>query len=506
VKALLVHGALDLATPGPDYRTGYGLIQISESIDRLRDSCCLESSLGHGESRAFLVEVPPGSPRFQATVAWDDPPASPAAALALVNDLDLVAFGPGGVRYPWTLEPADPAAPAAQDGPDRRNNIEQVRVADPAPGTWTVEVHGFDVPEGPQDFSLVAEPRLVATAIELPEGAPALVPPGVATSVPVRITAAGEDLVAGSALVHVRVGNGAFTAAPLADQGGGVYLAALPAPACGEEVEYWLSAAGTISGEVRNPGAAPAVTHAASVGAWVHAFDDDFESDHGWTVANGSGLTAGAWERGVPVACQRGDPPSDADGTGACFLTGNGPGADCDGDVDGGSTTLTSPTLDASAPGTVLSYRRWYSNSTGNAPLADVLAVEVSGDGGATWQALETVGPAGPECGGGWVHREHAVPGALATPAFRVRFTASDQGAGSIVEAAVDGVRLRRVTCAAPPCPWDLDGDAAVGIADMLALLKQWGTSPPGPPDFDGGGTVDVGDFLTLLARWGPCP
>lgn len=506
IKALLVHGAEDLGNPGPDYQTGYGLIQIRDSIDRMRAPGFMESGLGHGESRAFLVSVPPGSTRFQATLAWDDPPALPASLTALVNDLDLIAFGPDGAHFPWVLDPANPMAPAAQSGPDRLNNLEQVRVANPVPGLWAVEVHGFDVPHGPQDFSIIVEPQLVATTISLPDGPVALVPPGIATSFAVRVTSAGEEIVKGSVQLHVRVNGGPFVAFGQLDLGNGLHQATLPGVACGDVIDYYLSASGSISGPVLNPLSAPAVTHGASVGAWTDDFADDFEIGNGWAIVNGAGLASGAWERGVPVACQRGDPPADADGSGACFLTGNSAAVDCDSDIDGGMTTLTSPLMDASAAGALISYSRWYSNSLGNAPLSDVLIVEVSGDGGSTWTAIETVGPGGPETGGGWVHREFPVAGSLATDQFRIRFSASDLGAGSIVEAAVDDVRVRYPDCAPSPCPWDLDGDAAVGIADFLGLLKQWGTSPPGPPDFDGEGTVNVGDFLTLLSRWGPCP
>ncbi len=55
-------------------------------------------------------------------------------------------------------------------------------------------------------------------------------------------------------------------------------------------------------------------------------------------------------------------------------------------------------------------------------------------------------------------------------------------------------------------CRSDLDGDGAVGITDLLALLVSWGTDPAGPPDFDGNGTVAITDLLVLLASWGPCP
>ncbi len=56
------------------------------------------------------------------------------------------------------------------------------------------------------------------------------------------------------------------------------------------------------------------------------------------------------------------------------------------------------------------------------------------------------------------------------------------------------------------PCPWDLDGSGAVGVADFVAVLAAWGTSPKGSPDFDGDGVVGILDFLKLLEHWGQCP
>ncbi|MHC4416115.1 MAG: FG-GAP repeat domain-containing protein [Planctomycetota bacterium] len=54
-------------------------------------------------------------------------------------------------------------------------------------------------------------------------------------------------------------------------------------------------------------------------------------------------------------------------------------------------------------------------------------------------------------------------------------------------------------------CPWDCQAtpDGVVGIADLLALLAQWGG--PGSCAFDGG-PVGINDLLELLANWGQCP
>ena len=51
---------------------------------------------------------------------------------------------------------------------------------------------------------------------------------------------------------------------------------------------------------------------------------------------------------------------------------------------------------------------------------------------------------------------------------------------------------------------YDLDGDCAVGVGDVLALFAAWGKNPGHPADFDGDGVVGVGDLLQLFANWGP--
>ncbi|MCH7475075.1 MAG: FG-GAP repeat protein, partial [Gemmatimonadetes bacterium] len=59
---------------------------------------------------------------------------------------------------------------------------------------------------------------------------------------------------------------------------------------------------------------------------------------------------------------------------------------------------------------------------------------------------------------------------------------------------------------AACDCPWDLDGDCAVGVKDLLFLLGNWGPCEGCPADFDDDGFVGVTDLLALLGNWGLCP
>jgi 6-phosphogluconolactonase (cycloisomerase 2 family) len=62
---------------------------------------------------------------------------------------------------------------------------------------------------------------------------------------------------------------------------------------------------------------------------------------------------------------------------------------------------------------------------------------------------------------------------------------------------------------ASEPCVGDLNGDGAVDVLDLLALLDTWGKCPRGkecPADLNGDGAVDVLDLLMLLDAWGKCP
>jgi hypothetical protein len=304
--------------------------------------------------------------------------------------------------------------------------------------------------------------------------------------------------------LHYDIGAG-FVAIPMQVVSPNVYDAVFPVVDCGLSIEYYFSAESTTAEVVTEPLFAPTF-HFDGLAAVTTTigFADNFEGDLGWTVENLPGLTDGQWERGVPSNSARGDPPTDADGSGQCFVTDNQNG---NSDVEGESTILTSPIMDASGAMPVISYWRWFSNSHGPNPFADVLVVEVSDDGGQTWVELETVGPDGSEVNGLWFYVEFHVGDFVAqTDQFRIRFIASDVGAQTIVEAGVDAVQLTNIGCVNGP-PADLNGDGLVDVSDFLILLAQWGPcDAPCPPycvgDIDQDCTVGVNDFLLMLAGW----
>ncbi|MBN2128880.1 MAG: S8 family serine peptidase, partial [Sedimentisphaerales bacterium] len=171
LKGLLIHTALDLGNPGPDYAHGYGLIDARRAIDLVRadtiDEVIVEDMiLDQGQRHLYTIELPPDEKELKITLVWDDYPADPLAAHALVNDLDLVVTGPDGRRhYPWTLDPYLPEGPAVRMQADRTNNVEQVVIENPRKGTWQITVWGATVPQRDQTYSLLTSRAGLASTL-----------------------------------------------------------------------------------------------------------------------------------------------------------------------------------------------------------------------------------------------------------------------------------------------------------------------------------------------------
>ncbi len=168
-------------------------------------------------------------------------------------------------------------------------------------------------------------------------------------------------------------------------------------------------------------------------------FTDDFETDKGWTIDSTYWWMNGIWERGIPVNDSRGDPPTDYDGSGHCYVTEN----ERDEDVDYASTYLISPTLDMSHYDDVFcSYAVWYTNDYGNSPNNDIFEVYISNNGGSSWVSASTIGPDTP-LPYRWIEYSLNLSDFITlTDSVKICFEASDLGSGSVVEAAVDAVNI----------------------------------------------------------------
>ena len=161
------------------------------------------------------------------TLAWTDPPASPLAATALVNNLDLEVQTPDGAR----LLRGNNDELAAQQVADAVNNVEKIAVRLPAATVdwatgarlappYSVVVRGAHVPLGPQRFSLAvtaAGARLAPDSACAPPLAPGAYSPAQ-TVPPAAAPAAGT-----AAAIGLREAAGIW-AASLAVLAGILYL------------------------------------------------------------------------------------------------------------------------------------------------------------------------------------------------------------------------------------------------------------------------------------------
>jgi hypothetical protein len=129
-----------------------------------------------GGTRTYTLDVEPGQP-LDVTLAWTDSPAlPPAGSPALINNLDLTVTGPGGTYVGNNMNSrtnpgvADAETVAGAALPDVRNLTERVRIANPAPGNYTITVNAPVIAMGNQGFALAASGNIS------PVGGPQFVP------------------------------------------------------------------------------------------------------------------------------------------------------------------------------------------------------------------------------------------------------------------------------------------------------------------------------------------
>ncbi|MFL6290769.1 MAG: hypothetical protein ACJ759_07725, partial [Thermoanaerobaculia bacterium] len=188
-----------------------------------------------------------------------------------------------------------------------------------------------------------------------------------------------------------------------------------------------------VTGDVAAGGGNPPVT----------VFFDDFETSLGWTV-NPLGTdtaTTGMWERGDPATTtssgtkQLGTTVSGVNDLVTGRLAGAAAG---DFDVDGGQTTIQSPAIALPSTGVLtLSFSFYMAHGT-NSSSADFFRVKVVGS--TTSTVFEELNAANND-DAVWESRSINIS-SFAGQTVRIRIEAADASTASLVEAAVDDVKI----------------------------------------------------------------
>ncbi|GAB4327963.1 MAG: hypothetical protein Kow00127_20650 [Bacteroidales bacterium] len=169
MKAIILNTADDLLNVGPDYKTGWGRINSRRAVELLEDERYLTDEISQGETNTHTINVPSGVAELKVMVYWTDKEASVSTNHALVNDLNMTVTDPSNQEnLPWVLNPyphPDSLNKPAVKGIDDLNNMEQVSIVNPTAGNYTVNVDGFTVPYGPQEYYVVWE--YVKTEVKL---------------------------------------------------------------------------------------------------------------------------------------------------------------------------------------------------------------------------------------------------------------------------------------------------------------------------------------------------
>ncbi|WP_234979662.1 S8 family peptidase [Chitinophaga niabensis] len=158
LKAILINSADDIDHPGVDHSSGFGALNAWQAVNTITQQRFAAAHVTNGSVYTQTLNVPEAAYALKVTMCYTDPPATVNSARALINDLDLWVTDAAGNRYePWILSTAphlDSLRKNARTGRDSLNNVEQVYVALPAAGTYTIHVKGYNITTAIQKFHL----------------------------------------------------------------------------------------------------------------------------------------------------------------------------------------------------------------------------------------------------------------------------------------------------------------------------------------------------------------
>lgn len=172
IKGLAIHTANEAGLfPGPDYKFGWGLLNIGEAATVLSSALTNNNSSSSVDlvyenvlqnKASYSVSVTAsGNKPLKATLSWTDIKGDIETSLndtthRLVNDLDLKITKDSITYYPWKLNPKIPDNPASREI-NWVDNVEKVEIDSTLVGTsYTITVnHKNNLVRGQQAYSLI---------------------------------------------------------------------------------------------------------------------------------------------------------------------------------------------------------------------------------------------------------------------------------------------------------------------------------------------------------------
>ena len=158
IKAVLLNSCDDVATPGIDFKSGFGSLNAFRAAQSINAQQYFIGNVANGTAQNFILPVPANIKKLTLTLVWNDLPATANAFTALKNDLDLRVTSPTAqVFLPWVLS-SFPQIDSLNLLPVRKrdslNTIEQVSIDDPLPGNYNINISGFAVQGASQAFAI----------------------------------------------------------------------------------------------------------------------------------------------------------------------------------------------------------------------------------------------------------------------------------------------------------------------------------------------------------------
>jgi len=151
-KALLINSATQWTFSGTGHdltRThqGWGhpdLQRLSEAAVRMLivDEADVLTEL---QSKDYTLEVLPGEPELRATMVYRDPPGTTSSSQHRINDLDLTVTSPSSVIYHGNVGLSSGNFSVPGGSANTKDTVENVFVASPEAGLWTVSVSAKEV-------------------------------------------------------------------------------------------------------------------------------------------------------------------------------------------------------------------------------------------------------------------------------------------------------------------------------------------------------------------------